>query len=227
MHRTRSSLGALLVATIASTGACARAVTPPPMELSALVEMFLIPSDAPDASLLAWDAGIGADSRVQWPTDGLDEAPAHFDREGLPFQRTGLVGVTSNGLPAYEVSGGQGRLPGAWNVTLRGPRAGVLRVEIANADRAEEVTIDLPGALSAAGWSVEPFRCRRETSPATFGTVVHAIAAPGKRAGWIQESWDFGVLTGLRTVITIHYDEPVAVECVEAPPRPGPLPEPR
>lgn len=188
----------------------------PIMELPALLELFLLPADVAPDKVLTWDAATGPESRIRWAFAGTMQALPHQRQEGFTLQRVGHIAISVDGQPAYEVVQQQRRLPGAWRVTLLGPREGVVHVDIHSEANTEEMEMDVPRLLEGAGWTVTPFRCSRETSPAVYGRVVHVVTAPGRRAAWLQESWDYGALNGLLTTLTIlhRFDDADTVECV-------------
>lgn len=188
----------------------------PVMPLPALLGLFQLPAGAPDGTILGWDDGSGPDSRIRWTFEGIREAPEPFQREGFPYHRIGLVVVDLNGVPAYTMTYQGRRVPGPWRVTLLGPRAGPFRVSILTEGNAEEMALDVPAVLRAAGWTVSPYRCSRETTPATFGHLVHLVEAPERKPIWLQESWNFGHATGMTISLHLLYfqDDADRVECI-------------
>ncbi len=190
---------------------------PPVMPLPALLGLFQRPAETMDGSSPGWTEGIGGDSRIRWAFEGIQEAPAHQQREGFPYHRVGLVVLDQGGQPAYTMTYQGRRVPGVWRVTLLGPRAGPFRVTVTTEGDAQEMDLDVPAVLREAGWTVSPYKCSREASPATFGFVVHVVEAPGGKPIWLQESWNFGHATGMSVGLELLYfkDDADKVECVE------------
>ncbi|MFN2317325.1 MAG: hypothetical protein ABR602_11630, partial [Gemmatimonadales bacterium] len=145
------------------------------------------------------------------------EAEEYAQREGFPYHRVGLVVVSLKGQPAYRMEYRGREVPGAWRVTLLGPRAGPFKVSVATEGDAQVMDLDVPAVLREAGWTVSPYKCSRETSPATFGFVVHVVEAPGAKPIWLQEDWNFGQAIGMRVGLELLYfkDQADKVECVE------------
>lgn len=190
---------------------------PPVMPLPALLGLFQLPAEAMDGSIPGWTVGTGGDSRVRWAFEGIQEAPPYQEREGFPYHRVGLVIVSHNDQPAYTMEYRTRQVPGVWRVTLLGPRAGPFKVTVTTEGDTQEMDLDVPAVLREAGWTVSPYKCSRETSPATFGFVVHVVEAPGARPMWLQENWNFGQAIGMRVGLELLYfkDDADKVECVE------------
>ncbi|MFN2327061.1 MAG: hypothetical protein ABR551_14445 [Gemmatimonadales bacterium] len=190
---------------------------PPVMSLPALLGLFQVPAGAPDGSILGWTTGTGGESRIRWAFEGIQEAEEYAQREGFPYHRVGLVVVSLKGQPAYRMEYRGREVPGAWRVTLLGPRAGPFKVSVATEGDAQVMDLDVPAVLREAGWTVSPYKCSRETSPATFGFVVHVVEAPGAKPIWLQEDWNFGQAIGMRVGLELLYfkDQADKVECVE------------
>lgn len=190
----------------------------PVMTFPALLGLFQLPAGTPDASIHDWDVGSGPESRIRWAFPEVREAP-EFPRSGYAYERIGHVIVELDGQPAYRMVFQGREVPGAWRVTLQGPRAGPYKVVVSTEGDAQRMALDLPAVLAAAGWRVEPFRCRRETEGAVYGNVVHLVTAPGGRPLWLHESWNFGQATGLGVAVTLYFfqDEAEKVECVGGP----------
>jgi hypothetical protein len=188
----------------------------PVMTLPALLALFQLPADAPDGTILGWQAGTGGDSRIRWAFEGIREAPDYQEREGFAYHRIGHLIVGQGGQPGYTMTYQGRQVPGVWRVTLLGPRAGPFQVSIMTEGDAAEMSLDLPAMLREAGWTVTPYRCRREDSPATFGTVVHRAEAPGRKPLWVQETWNFGHASGLTVAIHLLYfkDDADKAECI-------------
>lgn len=207
----------MLGVTLAAGNASAQGQLAPVMTLPALLGLFQLPGDAPDGTILGWQDGTGGESRIRWAFEGIQEAPAHTQRDGFPYHRVGLVIVDQGGQPAYSMTYQGRRVPGVWRVTLLGPRAGPFQVLISTEGNADEMVLDVPATLRDAGWTITPYRCSRETSPAVIGNVVHLAEAPGHKPLWLQESWNFGHATGLSVGLHLLYfkDDADKVECFE------------
>lgn len=189
----------------------------PVMPLPALLGLFQLPAGAMDGSILGWTDGTGGDSRIRWAFEGIQEAPEYQEREGFPYHRVGLVIVARNDEPMYTMEYRARQVPGVWRVTLLGPRAGPFKVTVTTEGDAQGMDLDVPAVLREAGWAVSPYKCSRETSPATFGFVVYAVEAPGGRPMWLEENWNFGQAVGMRVGLELLYfkDQADKVECVE------------
>lgn len=220
---SRFLVGALLSATLAVAGSAAVAqsqsqgATPQPfMELPDLVALFLPPAGTDPGTLIPWDAGTGSVSRIRWTFTGIQESPEYLEREGYPYYRMGHVVITAGGKPVYEGMFRGRQVPGAWRVTMAGPRAGPFKVEITSEIQTGWFDLDAAITLKAADWKVTSHRCSREDSPATFGTVVHEVTAPGKAPVWIQEVWNDGSGSGYSLAIIIWYfaDDAGKAECI-------------
>lgn len=217
----RSTAGRLLLVIVtclaAARHAGAQDAPPPVMTLPALLQLFQLPREAADGSIIGWSHGTGPDSRVRWAFEGIQEAPPYQEREGFPYHRVGLVIVAHANEPLYTMAYRARQVPGAWRVTLLGPRAGPFKVTITTEGDAQGMDLNVPAVLREAGWTVSPYKCSRETSPATFGFVVYLVEAPGARPIWLQENWNYGQATGLGVGLELLYfkDQADKVECVE------------
>lgn len=190
---------------------------PPVMTLPALLQLFQLPAGASDGSIIGWSDGTGSESRVRWAFEGIQAAPAYQEREGFPYHRVGLVIVAHSDRPLYTMEYRGRQVPGVWRITLLGPRAGPFKVTVTTEGDAQGMEFDVPALLREAGWTVSPYKCSREASPATFGFVVHLVEAPGGKPIWLQENWNFGQATGLAIGLELLYfkDQADKVECVE------------
>jgi hypothetical protein len=210
-----------LVGTIAglamATAVSAQNAPPPVMSLPDLLGLFQVPAGASDGTIIGWDHGSGPDSRVRWAFEGIQAAPEYHEREGFPYHRIGHVVMSLEGRPAYMMTYQGREVPGAWRVTLLGPRAGPFKVVISTEGDAAAMVLDVPALLREAGWTVTPYKCSRESSPATYGYVVHLVEAPGRRPIWLQENWNFGQATGMAVGLELLYfrDDADKVECVD------------
>jgi hypothetical protein len=212
IDRARWLALALLLGSLQAVPALAQPA--PEAELGAVLRALLVSDGSRPGGLLSWDAGPHAIPGVAWTTDGPREANQAHGAD-VPYERTGRVALVDGSEPLYRDPGSGA--PGAWRVALRGPRAGVIRAELVSEGDAVSMDIVVPDHLRAAGWEVEPFRCDRARSPAIFGRVVHRVSAPGARMAWLEESWDYGTLTGMRIALVLHHreEDAAAVECVE------------
>lgn len=216
-YTIRRVLPVTLTCLAVATAAPAQNAPPPVMPLPDLLGLFQLPAGAPDGTILGWLDGTGPTSRIRWAFEGIQAAPPHQEREGFPYHRVGLVIVSRDGEPAYLMDYRERRVPGVWRVTLLGPRAGPFKVTVTTEGDAQGMDLDVPAVLREAGWTVSPYRCSRESSPATYGYVVHLIEAPGRRPIWLQENWNFGHATGLGIGLELLYfkDDADKVECVD------------
>lgn len=187
----------------------------PIMTFPALLGLFQQPAGTPEGSILDWDAGSGPESRIRWAMQEIRESP-EFARGGYAYERIGHVVVELDGQPAYRMVFQGRQVPGAWRVTLQGPRAGPYQVLVSTEGDAQGLDLDMAKVLVAAGWTVEPYKCRRETEGATYGNLVHVVTPPGGRPLWLHENWNYGQASGLGIAVTLLYfrDEADKVECV-------------
>src|SRR5690606_25134862 len=93
-----------------------------------------------------------------------------------PYYKAGEVILTLQGKPTHRVLAKDVE-PGRWNVTLYGPRAFVTAAELSMQNNSREVGPDLLEALADSGISLKPYRCPKQSHPASGGRTVYAIGA--------------------------------------------------
>lgn len=162
------------------------------IELSDLLKMFLIPSNA-SYNTIDWSAGASEDSPIVWETSGASEGV-----------REGKVAVTINGKNSYHTLLNK-LTPGLWNIKLSGPNAGVTRVSI----RSERISRELdPHQL---GKQVMPylqfFRCGGGSG--TGGVNIYEMNIPGQAVAWLKKGWSCGS-AGCGIWLEIIYNESAA-----------------
>ena len=157
------------------------------IELSSLVNMFLIPTSA-GYNVLDWTTGASKNSPIAWKNSGIvDGSVCGLDE---PYCRQGSVVATSNGKITHEVLE-KTIQPGTWIITMSGARVGVDNISIASdvISRALDNS-ELISALTRAKIKLTPVKCKNE--PASFGNTFYKLAAPGKQPAWMLNTWSCG-----------------------------------
>ena len=195
---SRSLLSAFVLASAAFC-CCGTAAASSSIELSKLVNTFLLP---PNSDHLDWFVGATSGSPIKWKTSGIVDGTECDVEES--FCRLGATVVTVNGKVTHKVLA-QTVQPGKWLITLSGSRAGVSKVSIKSdvtSQELEELEVNIPSILAKAKMKLTPIKCLNE--PATSGNVLYQVAAPNKKPAWLLNTWSCGS-GGCSSTIDIYY----------------------
>ena len=181
MPRTSTALPLALIASLLLPAASV-AQKPPPKPKAApvattlpeILATFLADSGVATRGL-PWTTGNSLP--VTWNSTGPVPTQMTF-YPGITSERTGTARMTTSDTGTVEVqlyvlgnSAGVQRFWVNWDMTaLRGETADSL--------------------LAAAGFTLTPTKCSRETEGYSFGNLQFIIKAPGKKAAGLQEGWN-------------------------------------
>lgn len=178
------------------------------MELAALIDSLLADetvSGEPGGLLFDWMWGSEADDPIDWDTVGIKPAPEGAREKYGPFERRGSIVLTIDGEVTHHVLA-QKKVPGHWNVVLRGPKVGYTDVFI-------ESQVVAPGVCDVAveslsgGLSVEPYRCKKKFP-------IYSVTKSGKQPAWLRDEYSGGS-AGCSRSLQLIFDQTAAdlVEC--------------
>jgi len=183
-------------------GSAASSDSPKSIELSALIESFLV-DEGETATSFDWATEIAAGDAVHWRTKDVEEVRGVFQRWGE------VVATVDRDEKAPK------EIPDSWNLTLLGSKAGFDRVKLENMGdnyALAELTHYYVEAL-ARKLSVEPYRCKNE--PASFGTAIYSVEKQGKKTAWLVNEHSCGS-AGCMLSLDLVFDRAGAdeIQCV-------------
>ncbi len=153
-----------------------------------LVELLTLFSAAPSEWGIEWTAGADLDSPITWTSQdryGAVPKEGFFSRYGAA--RHGKTHILMGGQPSHEQFAENIR-PAIWEISLYGNMAAALCVELRSGGSAYNKTPDLIGAL---GDRVQ-FEEAHPNDAATFIGRLYRLSIPGRKPGWLVESWSIG-----------------------------------
>ena len=154
------------------------------IDLFDLISMYLIPASWQD-TVPGWQTGAEPGSPIRWETDGIewvDTRNAHI--------RTGEVIVTISGEPIHILR--KYWEPNPWRITVVGPRAGIIRMEISSQINSQELQLRSSGRRdgeapdSISDRQVRSARCGKRRGK----VILHPV--PGKHPAWLHHQWSCG-----------------------------------
>lgn len=171
------------------------------IELSQLIQMYMLPKQA-TYNVLPWDTGSAPGTPITWQHAGIKDCPTDVGKEfGSPFCRFGRVIVTVGGRPTHTVLGKVVE-PGNWELVLVGARAGVSYVTIDSASLSQELSPDvLKAAVSKARNGIRISRIK-SCGEASGGSEHFRVTMPGKASAFAREWWSCGS-GGCNVIITL------------------------
>jgi hypothetical protein len=169
------------------------------VELSKLVDTFLLPADADNN--LGWSVGSTPDSPIEWQTSGIDDGSKCGVKEA--FCRKGSAIVTVNGKITHEVLE-KNIQPGKWIVTLAGSRNRVSNVSIQSDTNSEELEGEMSWVLTKSNMKLNEIKCPQEPETVSDGSTLYEIISANKKPAWLLSSWSCGN-AGCKVGFDIYY----------------------
>ena len=155
------------------------------IDLFDLISMYLIPASWQD-TVPGWQTGAEPGSPIRWETDGIewvDTRNAHI--------RTGEVLITISGEPIHILR--KYWEPNPWRITVVGPRAGIIRIEISSQINSQELQLQniLEGEMEKRRIQHRIDKCD-PLGAASDGERLYFIQFPEKHPAWLYHQWSCG-----------------------------------
>jgi hypothetical protein len=114
---------------------------------------------------------------IRWKS--AEPAPTQYTMyPGITAERTGTASLATGDTASVEAI-----------ITVLGNAAGVQRVWV-SWDMAQLPSIRGDSILLAAGFTLMPTKCQRETEGYSYGNLLFVVKAPGKKAAGLHEGWN-------------------------------------
>jgi hypothetical protein len=149
------------------------------IDLIDLISIYLPP---PSAHFQAWKSGANYRSPINWKTEGI-----RWMKERKTFIREGQVVVTVSGKPICVLR--RYWEPSIWRITLFGPRAGILGVEIETTVGSEGLALEAEMAKRQIVHKL--YKCDTQGGGST-GERLYYIQANNKEPAWLYYEWSCG-----------------------------------
>ena len=175
-----------VVATLLTAIPMAAAAQSPPKKANPAAEEH-VTTTLPEvlAAFLA-DSGV-ATRGLPWTTGG--QLPVKWNStKPVPSQYTSYPRVTLERAGTAWLATGDSTPTEAW-VYVLGNDAGVQRFLI-TWDMIRYPAVRADSLLAAAGFTLNPTKCSRDTEGYSYGNLLFVIKAPGKKASGLHEGWN-------------------------------------
>lgn len=157
------------------------------MELSALLDLFLVPEGQ---IVIAWEA---APSAIYWLSNHFVPTEGEYEQEMGAFKREGEVVLTVAGAATHKILG-QDNEAGKWLIKMYGSETGaeMITIDIDNPTSEFDHAVALQNAIKGTSLVLVPIKCTKATELMTSGNILYKISDAENRQGFLNEEWSCG-----------------------------------